>query len=36
MLFTIHHTDLEQNAVFHNFSRNIAVSQYSRRSVVGF
>ena len=27
----IYHTDLEQNAVFHNFSRQIALSQYSGR-----
>ena len=29
---TIYHTDLGQNAVFHNFSRQIALSQYSGRS----
>ena len=29
---TIYHTDLEHNAVFHNFSRQIALSQYSGRS----
>ena len=33
---TIYHTDLGQNAVFHNFSRQIALSQYSGRSIVGF
>ena len=33
---TIYHTDLAQNAVFHNFSRQIALSQYSGRSIVGF
>ena len=32
----IYHTDLAQNAVFHNFSRQIALSQYSGRSIVGF
>ena len=33
----IYHTDLGQNAVFHNFSfRQIALSQYSGRSTVGF
>ena len=31
---TIYHTDLGQNAVFHNFSRQIALSQYSGRSIV--
>ena len=31
---TIYHTDLGQNAVFHNFSRQIAISQYSGRSTV--
>ena len=30
------HTDLGQNAVFHNFWRQIAPSQYSGRSIVGF
>ena len=29
---TIYHTDLGQNAVFHNFSRQIALSQYSGRA----
>ena len=33
---TIYHTDLGKNAVFHNFSRQIALSQYSGRSIVGF
>ena len=33
---TIYHTDLRQNAVFHNFSRRIALSKYSGRSIVGF
>ena len=33
---TIFHTDLGQNAVFHNFLRQIALSQYSGRSIVGF
>ena len=33
---TIYHTDLGQNTVFHNFSRQIALSQYSGRSIVGF
>ena len=28
----IYHTDLGQNAVFHNFSRQIALSQYSGRA----
>ena len=32
----IYHTDLGQNTVFHNFSRQIALSQYSGRSIVGF
>ena len=32
----IYHTDLGQNAVFHSFSRQIALSQYSGRSIVGF
>ena len=32
----IYHTDLGQNAVFHNFSRQIALSQYSGRSIVAF
>ena len=31
---TIYHTDLGHNAVFHNFSRQIALSQYSGRSIV--
>ena len=31
---TIYHTDLGQNAVFHNFSRQIALRQYSGRSIV--
>ena len=33
---TVYHTDLGQNAVFHNFSRQIALSQYSGWSIVGF
>ena len=33
---TIYHTDLGQNAVFHKFSRQIALSQYSGRSIEGF
>ena len=33
---TIYHTDLGKNAVFHKFSRQIALSQYSGRSIVGF
>ena len=33
---TIYHTNLGQNAGFHNFSRQIALSQYSGRSIVGF
>ena len=33
---TIYHTDLGQNVVFHNFSRQIALSQYSGRSITGF
>ena len=33
---TIYHTDLGQNAVFHNFLRQIVISQYSGRSIVGF
>ena len=33
---TINHTDLGQNAAFHNFSRQFALSQYSGRSIVGF
>ena len=32
----IYHTDLGQNAVFHSFSRQIALSQYSGRSIMGF
>ena len=31
----MYHTDLGQNAVFHNFSRQIALSQYSGRLIVG-
>ena len=31
--YSIYHTDLGQNAVFHNFSRQIALSQYSGRSI---
>ena len=31
-----YHTDLGQNAVLHNFSRQIALSKYSGRSIVGF
>ena len=34
--YSIYHTDLAQNAVFHNFSRQIAVSQYSGRSIDSF
>ena len=34
--YIFYHTDLGQNAVFHNFSRQIALSQYSGRSIVGF
>ena len=30
---TIYHTDLGQKAVFHKFSRQIALSQYSGRSI---
>ena len=33
---TIYHTVLGQNAVFHSFSRKIALSQCSGRSIVGF
>ena len=33
---TIYHTDLGQNVVFHNFSRQIALSQYSGWSIMGF
>ena len=33
---TICHTDLGQDAAFHNFSRQIALSQYSGRLIVGF
>ena len=33
---TIYHTDLGQNALFHNFSRQIALSQYSGWSIGGF
>ena len=33
---TIYHTDLGQNAVFHNFSWQSALSQYSGRSILGF
>ena len=36
MRHCIYHTDLGQNAVFHNFSRQIAPSQYSGRSILGF
>ena len=32
---TIYHTDIGQNVVFHNFSRLIALSQYSGRSISG-
>ena len=32
----IYHTDLGQNAIFYNFSRQIALSQYLVRSIVGF
>ena len=32
----IYHKDLGQNEVFHNFSRQTALSQYSGRSIVGF
>ena len=33
----VYHTDLGQNEVFHKFSRQLALSQYSGRSiVVGF
>ena len=32
----IYQTKLGQNAVFHNFSRQIALIQYSGRSIVGF
>ena len=31
-----YHTDLGKNAVFHNFLRQIARSQYSGRSIMGF
>ena len=31
--YSIYHTDLGQNVVFHNFSRQIAVSHYSGRSI---
>ena len=33
---TIYHTDLGRNVVFHNFSKKIALGQYSGRSIVGF
>ena len=33
---TIYHTDLGQNTVSHNFSRQIALSQCLGRSIVGF
>ena len=33
---TIYHTDLRQNAVFHNFSWQSALSQYSGRSILAF
>ena len=33
---TIYHTDLGQNTVFHNFLRQIALSQFSGRSIVDF
>ena len=33
---TFYHTDHGQNAVFHNFSRHIALSQYSGWSIMGF
>ena len=33
---TIYHTDLGQNAVFHNFSWQSALSQYSGRSILAF
>ena len=36
MRHCIYHTDLGQNAVFHNFSKQIAPSQYSGRSILGF
>ena len=32
MRHCFHHTDLQQNAVFHNFAIQIAVIQYSGRS----
>ena len=32
----MYHTDVGQNAVFHKFSRQIALGQYSGRSIVGF
>ena len=34
--YIFYHTDLGQNAVFHNFLRQIARSQYSGRSIVDF
>ena len=34
--YIFYHTDLGQNAVFHNFLRQIARSQYSGRSIMGF
>ena len=33
---TIYHTDFGENTVFQNFSRKIAFSQFSGRSLVGF
>ena len=36
MRHCIYHTDLGQNAVFHNFLRQIAPIQYSGRSILGF
>ena len=35
-VLVIYHTDLGQNAVFHSFSRQITLSQYSGRSIEGF
>ena len=34
--YIFYHTDLGKNAVFHNFLRQIARSQYSGRSIMGF
>ena len=34
--FVSYHTDRGQNAVFHNFSRQTALSQCLGRSIVGF